>query len=234
MEIEKLFKTDPALYADMETFLRSGEWRILHESPTALLLHWKHDWLYALAAFDPEEARDLLAQIPLDRVVVPRGFDGLRELAVERGFTGSNPCRQAVYEKTEPVEVRTELTIRRPDGKDYPKFRETYDMGSEDELREAFFGPDFLGGYLGDELVGYIGIHGEGAMGMLHVFEPFRRRGYAEAIYASLINSQLEKGRLPYAQVIEGNEASLSLQRKLGFTVSEGLLYWMWRAPEKE
>lgn len=234
MEIEKLFKNDPALYADMESFLRSGEWKIEYESPTALLMQWKHEWLRALAAFEPEEARCLLAGIPLEGVVVLRGFAGLRELAAERGFTGSNPCRQAVYEKKTPLPVGTELTLRHPDGSDFPKIRDSYDLGLDEEVREAFESPDFLGGYLDGELVGYIGVHGEGSMGMLHVFEPFRRRGYAEALYATLINDQLRKGRLPYAQVIEGNEASLALQRKLGLRVSDGLLYWMWRERETE
>ncbi|MCR5648246.1 MAG: GNAT family N-acetyltransferase [Oscillospiraceae bacterium] len=234
MEIEKLFKTDPALYADMESFLRSGEWRIEYESPTALALHWKHEWLRAIAAFEPEEARRLLAGIPADGVIVLRGCEGLRELAAERGFGGVNPCRQAVYEKRELVHVGTELTIRHPDGSDFPKIRDSYDLGLDEEVREAFERPDFLGGYLDGELVGYIGVHGEGSMGMLHVFEPYRRRGYAEAIYGTLINDQLRKGRVPYAQIIEDNAASLALQRKLGLRISDGLLYWMWREPDAE
>nr|MCR5034505.1 GNAT family N-acetyltransferase [Clostridia bacterium] len=120
-------------------------------------------------------------------------------------------------------------TIRHPDEKDFPKIAASYDLGDEIELREDFERPDFLGGYLDEELVGYVGLHGEGSMGLLHVFESYRRRGYAEALYGTLINHQLAKGRLPFAQIIEDNEASMQLHRKCGFRIAEDLIYWMWR-----
>ena len=229
MEIEAVRKNDPALYADLESYLRSGEWRIEYDSPTALWLTWDRGWLHAVAASDPEEARRLLARIPPADAVVLRGCNGLREVASECGFNGCNPCRQAVYEKTVPVPVCTDLTIRHPDAGDFPKVAGSYHMVTEEELKADFEGPDFLGGYLDGTLAGYIGIHSEGSMGMLYVFPPFRRHGYAEALYGTLINSQLGKGRLPFAQIIADNGASLQLQRKLGLRVSDGLLYWMWR-----
>ena len=228
MILEKMTVNDPALYADMENYLDSGEWKKVYESPTALWLRWNRGWLHAIAAFDLDEARRLLADIPKDNAIVLRGCEGLAELAVEMGFTGFNPCRQAVYEKKKPIPVQTELTIRHPDPDDYPKFRESYDLGGEHELKKDFEGPDFLGGYLNGEFIGYIGVHGEGSIGMLYVFPPYRRRGYAEALYCTLINNQLKKGCLPYAQIISDNEASLELQQKLGLRISEGLLYWMW------
>ena len=220
---------DPVLYADMEAYLKSGEWEIAYESPTAVWMRWKRGWLHALAAFDPEEASGLLAQIPPEDAMVLRGCEGLRELAAELGFNGCHPCWQVVYDKTTPLPTGTELTIRHPDETDFPKIAASYDLGTEEELREDFDGPDFLGGYLDEELVGYIGLHGEGSMGMLYVFPEFRRHGYAEALYRTLINNQLKKGRKPFAQIIEGNEASLAMQKKLGVRVSDGLVYWIWQ-----
>lgn len=229
MKLDALTKSDPALYADMNAYLLSGEWETAYDSPTALWMKWKRGWLHAVAAFDLAEARQLLAQIPREDAVVLRGCAGLRELAAGLGFSGCNPCVQVVYEKTEPVPVRTELSIRHPDEKDFQAFAESYEMGGGDELREDFASPDFLGGYLGEEFVGYIGVHGEGSMGLLHVFPPYRRRGYAEALYGTLINNQLQKGRLPFAQIIADNEKSLQLQWKMGVRISDGLVYWLWR-----
>ena len=199
MNIETLMKTDPVLYADMEVYLRSGEWAIAYDSPTALMLKWNRGWLHALAAFDLAEARQLLASIPPEDAFVARGCEGLQDLGAELGFNGCHPCRQVVYDKMTPMPVHTELTIRHPDEKDFPKVAASYDMGTEEELREDYHSPDFLGGYLNGELVGYIGLHGEGSMGMLHVFPPYRRRGYGEALYGTLINHQLQKGRVPFA-----------------------------------
>lgn len=229
MKIDELMKKDPTLYADMEVYIQSGEWKIEYDSPTALMLKYHRGWLHALAAFDLGEAQKLLAQIQPEDAFVMRGCEGLKEIAEELGFNGCHPCWQAVYDKKTPIPVDTELTIRHPDEKDFPKIAASYDLGDEIELREDFERPDFLGGYFDEELVGYVGLHGEGSMGLLHVFESYRRRGYAEALYGTLINHQLAKGRLPFAQIIEDNEASMQLHRKCGFRIAEDLIYWMWR-----
>ena len=229
MDIETFAAADPALYADMEAYRKSGEWETAYESQTALWLRWNRGWLHAIAAFDLSEARRIPERIPLDDAIVLRGQKGLRELAAACGFNGCNPCIQAVYDRKETIPVRTELVIRRPDESDFPKVAESYDMGAEEELHEDFHSPDFLGAYLFGEFVGCIGVHGEGSMGMLYVFPAYRRRGYAEALYATLINNQLEKGRLPFAQILEDNGASVALQRKMGLKLSEGRILWMWR-----
>lgn len=229
MDIQRLFASDHALYADMEAYRRSGDWTVAYDSETALWLRWNRGWLHAIAAFDLCEAKRLIAQIPVGDAIVLRGCPGLRELAEGLGFTGCNPCRQAVYEKKTPPPVRTALTIRHPDERDFSMVAESYELGTEDELREDFASPDFLGAYLDGEFIGYIGVHGEGSMGLLYVAPPYRRRGYAEALVAALLNNQLRKGRLPFAQTLADNAASLALQRKLGFTVSEDLICWVWR-----
>lgn len=231
MDVEALFKSDPALYADMETYRRSGAWTVAYDSPTALWMRWDRGWLHAIAAFDPEEARDILQRIPEKDAIVLRGCAGLRETAEACGFSGCSPCRQVVY-RGAPPPVRTALIIRRPDEADYQKVSSSYSLGSEAELRAAFDGGDFLGGYLDGELAGFIGVHDEGSMGMLHVFEPYRRRGFGEALYAALIDHQLERGRLPFAQIFADNTASLALQRKMGLTVSHDFVYWMWRGED--
>ena len=229
MRAEEWMKSDPARYADMEAYRENGQWRVAYESPTALRLSWDRGWLHAVAAFDPEEAKRVLAQIPPEDAVVLRGCEGLRELAADLGFNGCNPCYQAVYEKDTPVPVSTDLTIRHPDEEDFPTIAAAYHLSGEEELREDFDGPDFLGGYADGTLAGYIGLHSEGSMGNLYVFPPYRGRGYAAALYGTLINRQLRAGRRPFAQIIADNEASLNLQRKLGLRLSDGLVYWMWR-----
>ena len=89
--------------------------------------------------------------------------------------------------------------------------------------------PELLGGFVGDTLVGFIGWHPEGDMGLLHVFEAYRRQGFAYAMEALQINLMLKRGELPRGQVIRGNEASLALQVKLGFTVADSTVSWMFR-----
>ena len=213
----------------MAVYAQNGEWECIRDTQTALYLRSRDGWLHAVAAFDTDEARDILTQVPQDKLLILRGCPGLSTLAEVLGFNGCNPCYQAVYNKKTPIPIHTELTIRHPDAADFSKVQASYSLADDEELQADFAREDFLGGYLNGELVGYIGVHGEGSMGLLHVFPQYRRRGYAEALYGTLINHQLRKGRLPFAQIVEHNEASLALQRKLGFMLSKERLYWLWR-----
>lgn len=77
-------------------------------------------------------------------------------------------------------------------------------------------------------LVGFVGEHDEGAIGMLEVFEGHRRRGYAWELEGFLVNRMLDEGRVPFAQVVVGNEPSFALQRKLGFAVLPRVQCWNW------
>lgn len=76
-------------------------------------------------------------------------------------------------------------------------------------------------------LAGFIGTHEEGGMGMLEVFEPYRRQGIAMALEKYLINRTLEKGFTPYCQVFTDNEASAGLQEKLGLKMCRKEIYWI-------
>ena len=64
-------------------------------------------------------------------------------------------------------------------------------------------------------------------MGMLHVFPEYRRKGYAEALESLLANKYIEQGRIPYGHVVVGNDASMALQKKLGFQVADEKIYWL-------
>lgn len=57
----------------------------------------------------------------------------------------------------------------------------------------------------------------DGAMGFLHVLPEYRRRGYARAVTADLINKVRAKGKLPFVHIEEDNEKSMNLALSLGF-----------------
>ena len=71
------------------------------------------------------------------------------------------------------------------------------------------------------QLAGFIGQHNEGSIGMLEVFPDFRHRGYARALEVYKTAEHIEKGYIPWCQVFTDNQASLSLQEKLGYEMSE-------------
>lgn len=75
--------------------------------------------------------------------------------------------------------------------------------------------------------VGYIGQHPEGSMGLLYIFPEYRRHGYAEELERFQINEIVSQGRTPYAHIIEDNEKSLALQKKLGAIFADDKIVWL-------
>lgn len=86
----------------------------------------------------------------------------------------------------------------------------------EEDFAERIGNHAIWGIFEDGKLAGVCGIHGAGSLGMLHIFTEYRRKGYARVLESYCIRHQLEHGRVPFCQVIEGNEASFSLQESLG------------------
>lgn len=95
------------------------------------------------------------------------------------------------------------------------------------ELEELLEAGAFLGGFEDGRIVGFVGEHSDGSMGMLEVFEGFRRRGWGRALAAAKVAGTLAAGNVPWAAVWPDNEASLALERSMGFHVApaDGLWY---------
>ena len=70
-------------------------------------------------------------------------------------------------------------------------------------------------------------------MGMLEVFPEARRRGYAQALEAALIDTFMAAGRIPYCHVALDNEASKALQRKLGLRRIDTVQCWFGMPPRR-
>ena len=64
-------------------------------------------------------------------------------------------------------------------------------------------------------------------MGMLEVFPEYRRRGIGEYLTLAYASRLLARGRVPWSQVIAGNDASLAMQLKWGFTVAPERIAWL-------
>lgn len=228
MKSDRFINAQRALHADMLAALSEGRAEIVYDSETALVLREKNCGVYFLTAKESAEAETLLRQLyEKDATVVLHG-ELLPGLSAKIGFEIDPPCRQVMYEGT-PLPVEGELALRHPDSADFETVAQNYSLTGGDALRRDFDKPEFLGGYLGNRLVCFCGLHCEGSMGLLTVLPDCRRRGFAQQIYSQLINDQLAKGRIPYAQIYADNENSLRLQKKLGFTFSEEFIRWSWR-----
>lgn len=95
----------------------------------------------------------------------------------------------------------------------------------EDRLKAGVI----FGAFVDGRLAGFVGEHHEGSMGMLEVFPPYRGHGLGLALESFQINRYLSQGRVPFDQVIVGNEKSMGLQRKVGMELSKDTMSWLHR-----
>lgn len=137
-------------------------------------------------------------------------------------------CYQFAY-LGKPPAVNTELCFKIADRRDIPTVAEAYRLISAKELEKVAERGSLMLAYDGGRLVGFIGEHLEGSMGMLYVFPQYRRRGYAAALEKRYIAGTMEKGFVPFGQVEKNNVASLELQKKIGMTQAGNMIFWMWK-----
>lgn len=146
------------------------------------------------------------------------------------GFCGENPCSQWVYpSKQAPEYPQADVRLLT---QDYVQTAAAYYhlvSDSASYISHRIEAARIWGLFEEGRLVGFIGTHSEGAMGMLEVFPEYRRRGYAHILEASLIAWHLKRGWTPYCQVIDGNTASLHLQTSLGMQRGTLPAIWKWK-----
>ena len=153
----------------------------------------------------------------------------LGQLVYERyGFSGKLECFQVAYYGELPKEEPA-LSVRVARREDLPLLLAHYHLISPQELELAVERGSILIGSLGNQVVGFIGEHLEGSMGLLYVFPAFRRKGFGAALESLYIRKTMEAGFVPFGQVEKDNLPSLELQKKLGMTISENLIFWMWK-----
>lgn len=96
-------------------------------------------------------------------------------------------------------------------------------------LKNRALDTSLFGGYIGENLVGFVGIHDEGSIGLLTVLPEYRCRGVGTCLERFVIARMLQRGWIPFGQVAGGNEASLAVQRKIGMAVSQEQVAWLER-----
>ncbi len=160
-----------------------------------------------------------------DDIVTHHDFEGVM---VREAFNieKSIRCYHCVYEKSEPVPIDESFDIRNLDAAYADYVDEIYAHENKDYILSIMEEGNMLGAFVDGKLAGFIGIHGEGSIGLLVILEQYRRMHLGYELEARMINKELERGHIPYCQVLEDNENSLALQRSLGYTLSEGRVEW--------
>ena len=217
-------------YLGIGRVLKRGTGSVIADTDNALLIRDNVSGAYFLACEDRSTGIAVLdGYLPSDCSLLMVSDHSLGQTAFERyGFSEKLECYQVAYYGDKPV-VDTRLSVRAADEQDLPSLADNYQLISPEELAEAVRRKLIFLGYHKSRLIGFIGEHLEGSMGILYVLPEYRRRGFGTALQTYLIAMTMEKGFIPFGQVEKDNLNSLRLQKKIGMTCSDDLNVWMWK-----
>ena len=217
---------DPVLNISMVEPLRLGRAKVAAQSGQGVTLEM--DGIAMVAAETPEEALRLLQAVPEADTWNVMGGALSEAVAAALGLEESSRCYQAAYFRGEPLPVRAD--VRPLDLHFFQAVLDGYRLFHdpayvEDRLKAGVI----FGAFVDGRLAGFVGEHHEGSMGMLEVFPEYRGHGLGLALESFQINRYLSEGRVPFDQVIVGNEKSMGLQRKVGMEISQDTMSWLHR-----
>ena len=229
--IQYMMKKGKMQYMDIVESLRRGKGEIVEASEEGILVLDEAAGVYMIAVFDEAKAAEAAGWIPKQG----RGYQFVvhQECLLEP-FGQRFPVReclpvyQAVYTKKNMAAVPKNIKFE-PLGTEYLEEVMSHYHMTDDRMymEERLQSGNIYGAFLDGTLAGFAGIHQEGSIGMLEVYEEYRRQGVGGALEAFLINLHLSMGYTPYGMTVEGNDASLNLQGKLGLCISKERLYWI-------
>ena len=158
-----------------------------------------------------------------------------RWLAESFGLVRRKPRHLCMYEGAEPLlidPVREECiqTLEECHAEEVLRHGGAW---AEEEVRDGLKAGRFIGAFVGEKLVGFIGERSDGCMGQPEAFGKYKKEGWIEDLEKAKINAHLAAGEMPWMEVYPQNKALLRLQSRLGLCVlpaSEACL--MDRAPD--
>lgn len=147
------------------------------------------------------------------------------------GFKEIIPYLNSLIEDDVVIEEVTikGLEIRQLTQDDFNFVRRTYKLVASDGYIRERIDHGMLGAVYNGNLVGFVGEHDEGTMGMLEVIPEARRLGIAKALSNEMIKLMRKNKRYAHSNTSPNNEASIQLQKQHGFTICYDPVYWLFR-----
>lgn len=232
---QAIIDRDPLLYIDITEAIHRNIGKILYADTNACLIGFPHGSRpiteFTILCGNLDAAKQVFPLLPWDHDILfavheEHCLPYLRENYHIRPFLG-DAFYQVAYLASEPLSIpESPFTVAPLDISHLKQVISMHPGEEENYFRDRLESGTMLGAFDGDVLVGFIGVHGEGSIGLLQVHSKFRRRGIGKLIETHMINHLLALGHTPYGSVLTDNVASLSLQRSLGMTASVPTFHW--------
>lgn len=216
-------------YMDMLEPLRRGSAQLLYAADDGVLLYDRLGEVHMLTARDHAALEKMLERMPVCDILVGHELWCKDELAARFGLKTEQICRQAGWTASQPpqaVPFDGSLQLLTPEWAPYVYQHYSHAFGGVAYM-EGAIRRGMLGAFVGQTLAGFVGFHSEGTIGMLEVLPAYRRRGLGEVLLRGAVRLALERGQYAFGQVFIDNAPSLALQQKVGMSVSDEILYWL-------
>lgn len=212
--------------------INRGSAEILQADNTGVLLFDNIGEAHMLSALYTEDTVKWFNNLNCDLVfLTERAFiPYLRSLY---GFNNLLECHQFVYTDKKPLMYEKRLDIGTPTDEEMKIIRQYYNKLSDNELMKIrslgnLYSAREATQSAQGSMIGFVGSHLEGSMGLLEILPEYRRLGYGTELECFIINNFLEKGLIPFCQVEINNDKSMKLQNKLNLTKASGNVYWLY------
>lgn len=216
-----------ALCVDMVQALTRGTGEVIEASERGILVYHRGADVYLLDSASEEGAHALLAQCTHRADVVVREGVGAKSVEELWGNKETLDCVQGYYPLAQPPQGEDTCEIRALTLEHLPVVTTHYTHTDEEYVRKRLLAGAMRGAFDGNVLMGFIGEHAEGAMGLLEVLPQYRRRGLGSQLERAQIAHTLRRGDVPFGQIVVGNVASMALQKSLGMEMSTGTITWV-------
>lgn len=229
--ILRYLDTDPILYVHMKTVYKRGHCKILYEENDGILLYDEKSDVYLGTANTLAGAKDIVYLLPQDYHTFV-GHDVFFDTLMQSAFPVKEYLHSYnhVYAKKDKVNIPEHpYQFAYLDETYLDVIKQHYDIGYL--CNDAYLLPrikeGMLGIFDGDTLMGFVGVHSSGAMGMMEVFPEHQGKHVGTILQSEFTNRLLEQKKRPiYTQVNSKNEASLHLQAKLGYAKAKQTCGW--------
>ena len=235
LECKNELKKNKLHHVGMTELISRGQAKLLYHDTNGTLLQDRVSGVYMLTVVNKECGIRILNEIFGSKETVQKREDIYSFIThqefmneyVEEFFSMHCDfgCFMEVYTRKEMLSVK-DTRIRRLTLEDLNSIIHVYNQLPESYLKERLLSGAMYGAYVEDTLVGFLGEHQDGSMGMLYVLQDFRRQGIAEALETNLINLTLKKGYTPFCRVMEHNDGAHKLQEKLLLYTAKGKVWW--------
>lgn len=135
--------------------------------------------------------------------------------------------KQALYCGSSLLKPASSVVLKSLDSNDQVLVDHNYPSRDRDYLNTRLASHNLWAGYVDEQLIGFIGIHDDGSIGLLYVLEAFRQRGFGTQLLTAMTAYFLARQWRPYSQIVTTNSASLRLHEMVGYTLSSANVTWL-------